>query len=128
MTELEKARSNRYGEIDYNKLIEELHVSYSDYAKRMEESCRTGAKLGQREALAPTVNTLVALNCFVNATKCDYREIPFVVAGIGILLDLLSNYMDDTDKAAAIAIRESLACSITSVNTSFMKPNQNGGT
>lgn len=122
MSELEKARSNRYGEIDYNKLVEELHVSYSDYAKRMEESCRTGVKLGQQEALAPTLNTLCAINCFVNASKCDYRELPFIVAGIGILLDLLSNYLDDTDKEAADTIREVLAPSITSVNTSFLKP------
>lgn len=119
MSELEKARCNRYQEIDYNKLIEELRVSYSDYANYMAECYRTGAKPGMKEGTAPAINTLGALNCFLNSTQFDSRELPLVVAGIGILLDNLTSFMDDSDKATADALRMGLARCITAVNVRF---------
>lgn len=128
MTELEKARSNRYREIDYNKLIEELGASFNDHANHMEECCRTGTKPGRKSAVEPTINTLAALNCFLNSTRFDGRQLPLVVAGIGLLLDNLSDHMDARDKVIADTIQKCLAPGITSVNVSFMKPNQNGGT
>ena len=122
MSELEKARSNRHWEIDYNKLIEELRVSYSACAKSMEESDRTGVKPREKDLLEPTVNTLCALNCFLNSIGFDGRELPLAVAGVGTLLELLSNYLDSEEKAVAYMIRMRIAPSITSANVSFMKP------
>jgi hypothetical protein len=123
MTELEKDRSNRYHDIDFNKLVDELKESYESLCEMSKDRYISDQKISVKELIDPTINTLFALNCFLNRTEMDILALPFIVAAIGILHDSLSNYLDKSVKSLADNTRKIIDPAITTVNTSFLNPN-----
>lgn len=123
MTELEKALINRCHDIDFNKLVDELKESYESFCEMSKDRYISDQKISDKELIDPTINTLFALNCFLNRTEMNILALPFIVAAIGILHDSLSNYLDKSGKALADNTRKIIEPAIKTVNISFLKPN-----
>lgn len=128
MTELEKARANRFAEIDFNKLAAELSKDFEAHSSTLSTRIRD-LKQDPATVLNPAVNIVFALNSFINALQIDELNIVFVVGGIHVLLETLYAQMDEVDKRGAEAIKDIILPGVTSVNMSYLakEGRKNGG-
>ena len=119
MTELEKARNNRANEIDFNKLVKELHDELESHSRRMEHYVRTGGTVPNlNELLSPTISMLSSMNAFLNRIGIDFRSASQVLASIELLKNCRSAMLDDEQKDCAREIAKALAPAITTIDMS----------
>jgi len=129
MTELEKARANRFAEIDFNKLAAELSKDFESLHDIVKNNTFSTLRQTPATVLNPTVNVVLALNNFINALRIEGRDIPLVVGGILVLLETIYVQMDEQEKLVAEAIKNIIMPGVTSVNMSYLakEGRKNGG-
>lgn len=100
MTELEKARANRFDEIDYNKLIEEMSEINKQYEQEINPHGKTleeFRKIGKETIMRPAVDAMFVFNAIMNCIHINDVSAPFILAGLDMTKSLFQANLSKHD-------------------------------
>ena len=126
MTELEKVKQPLAQEVDFNKLVNELHDKCSSYTRQMLQHNLNDTVPPPQEALAPTLDILQSLNCFLNHIRVDDKLAFMMVAAVEILKDTLEMCIEDEAKEMKNLLVNIITPSIRAVNVSAIQAMKEG--
>ena len=124
MTELEKARSNLFKEIDLNKLVEEAGEACDNHADYLQALKRKGrAAFDKKVSMDDMIfeAETFMLNVVMNRLPLNGHTLQQFVGTLNAMATFLSGTLDDNQKAFAEAVKRAISVSFLSVGVERIK-------
>lgn len=131
MTELEKARSNLFKEIDLNKLVEEAGEACDNHADYLQALKRKGRaafdrKVRMDDMIFEAETFMFVLNVVMNRLPLNGHTLQQFVGTLNAMATFLSGTLDDNQKAYAEAVKRAISGSFLSVGVERIKEGHDG--
>lgn len=131
MTELEKARSNLFKEIDLNKLVEEASEACDNHADYLQDLKRKGhaafdKKVSVEDMIFEATTFMFVLNVVMNRLPLNVHTLQQFVGTLNAMATFLSGTLDDNQKAYAEAVKRAISGSFLSVGVERIKEGHDG--
>lgn len=131
MTELEKARSNLFKEIDLNKLVEEAgeacdnHADYL-YALKRKGRAAFDKKVSMDDMIFEAETFMFVLNVVMNRLPLNGHTLQQFVGTLNAMATFLFGTLDDSQKAYAEVVKRAISGSFLSVGVERIKEGRDG--